>query len=101
LISRAGWLRTLLAYGGLLLLTATGRAQTAPTFNLIDSEITIDSGSGEGRGSLRLKADGLDAARLGQPLGYIKDLQSPLPHRSMSRSRRMSCRERTTAATGC
>jgi hypothetical protein len=78
-MSRAGRLHILLACGGSLLLTAAGGAQTAPTFSLADSDITIDSGSGEGRGSLLLKADGLDAARLGQPLGPIKDLQSPLP----------------------
>jgi hypothetical protein len=80
-------LRILLACSSLLLLTAGCRAETAPTaptataptFSLTDSDLTIDSPSGEGRGSLLLKADGLDAAGFGEPLGPISDLQSPLP----------------------
>ena len=79
MMSRTGWLPILLALGGMVSLTAASRAETTPTFSLTNSDITINSSTGDGRGSMLLKADGLDAARLSQPLGVIADLQSPLP----------------------
>lgn len=74
-----GWLRLLLVAVGGLMPVADGRAQAAPTFSLSDSELIIDSSSGDGRGWLTLKADGLDAAALAQPLEAVKDLEALLP----------------------
>jgi hypothetical protein len=73
-----GWARVLLLGVGGLLLIAPGRAQAAATFTLSDSEIIIDSSTGDGRSSLLLKADGQDTGP-GHAIEALKDLQSPLP----------------------
>jgi hypothetical protein len=72
-------MRVLLVTVGALTPIAGGHAQAAPTFSLSDSELIIDSSSGDGRGWLTLKAEGLDAAALAQPLEAVKDLEAPLP----------------------
>jgi len=77
----SGWLRVLVACVSLAAFAAAGRADDAhaPSFSLLDSDITIDSGATEGRASMLLKADNLDADRLTKPLGTIEDLKAPLP----------------------
>jgi hypothetical protein len=91
----AGWLPILVACT-LVAFRVPGMAADGashPTFSLLDSDITIESGATEGRGAMLLKADNLDAARLAQPLGMIDDLQALLPppgqiHRPRARPRR-------------
>jgi hypothetical protein len=74
-----GWLRVLAACGGLVLLTAQVRAEPAPTFSLVDFDLTLDAGAADGRASMLLKAEGLDAERLTKPLETITDLGTPQP----------------------
>jgi hypothetical protein len=49
--------------GVVVLLTAAGRAEMTPTFSLVCSEITTDSSTGDGRGSIAPRANDLDAVR--------------------------------------
>jgi hypothetical protein len=67
---------------GALVLAGTdvqGRADPAVTFSLVGSDITIDSGATEGRFTMVLKADNLDAADQTQALGPVSDLNAPIP----------------------
>jgi hypothetical protein len=73
------WFR-LLAVGACLgALTVVVNAEQTPTFSLVDSDITIESGATAGRGSMLLKADNVDAASLTKQLGDIQDLKTPSP----------------------
>ena len=78
-MNRVRWSIVLPAVVALALLGATGRVAAAPTFTLVDADISIDSSTGDGSSSLLLKADGLTPAQLNAALGDVSDLLSPLP----------------------
>src|ERR1700674_2181194 len=76
---RRAWTHAVVVFLCVLSFASAARTQTRPTFSLVDSDIVLDSGVTEGRGSMLLKADNLDAAGMAKQIESIADLDAPQP----------------------